>query len=155
MHDNSAHGDRGETLIELLISVVLLGSIVGATLVAMSTTVRSTLWERERATAQMWLQSAVDALEENSALDCNEEGRTEATLRAEYDTVIQAVVDPPPGWTADQIRVVEPIRFWDANQDFQLVCYGDLGFDLQLVEIEVSSPDGSIVERVQAVIGSG
>jgi Tfp pilus assembly protein PilV len=155
MHGKSTRGDRGETLIELLIAVVLLGSVVGATLVAMSTTVRSTLWERERATAQMWIQSAVEALEETTALDCNEDGRTEVSLRADYEAAIRSSVEPPPGWSAEQIRVVPPVLFWDTNNQFQSVCYDDVGLDLQLVEIEVSSSGGSVVESVEVVIGSG
>lgn len=138
----------------MLIAVVLLGTIVGTTLTAMTTTVRSTAWERDRATAQMWLQSAIEVLDETAALDCNENGATEATLRAEYEATIRTSVTPPPGWSSDQLRIVEPVQFWDPGLEFQASCYDDFGFDLQLIELEVASPDGTVIERVQSVIGS-
>jgi prepilin-type N-terminal cleavage/methylation domain-containing protein len=145
--------DRGDTLIEVLISIVLLGTAVAATLSGLGATVNATAIERDRATAQMWLQSAVEALQDSSTLDCNEAGRTEPTLRANYVDVLRATVPPPPGWDATQLHIASPIRFWNPRMQFQDVCYDDYGFQLQLVELEVSSPDGEVIEQLQAVIG--
>lgn len=147
--------DRGDTFLEVLIAIVLLGTVVAATLTGLSTTVTGTAMERDRATAQMWLQSSIEALKEAPTEDCNDPGQTEASLRATYEEAVRTAVPPPPGWDTAQLRIVPPVRFWDPRLRFQDVCYDDYGFELQLIELEVSSPDGVIIERVHAVVGGG
>lgn len=147
--------DRGDTFLEVLIAIVLLGTVVASTLTGLGATVNGTAYERDRATAQMWLQSAIEALQETPTQDCNDTGQTEASLRAAYESAVRAAVPPPPGWEAVQLRIVPPVRFWDPRLRFQDVCFDDYGYELQLIELEVSSPDGEIIERVHAVVGGG
>jgi len=147
--------DRGDTFLEVLIAIALLGTIVAATLTGLGVTVNGTALERDRATAQMWLQTSIEALKEEPEHDCNDDGQTEATLRAAYEDVVRAAVPPPPGWEEAQLRIVPPVRYWDPSLRFQDQCYDDYGFELQLIELEVSSPDGVVIERVHAVIGGG
>jgi prepilin-type N-terminal cleavage/methylation domain-containing protein len=147
--------DRGDTLIEVMITIVLLGTVVAATLTALSATVTGTRLERDRSVAQLWLQSASEFLRESSVQDCNDPGQTEATIRASYESSIRGGVVPPNGWDTGQLRVVEPVLFWDPTFRFQSACYDDFGFELQLVEIEVVAPGGDVSERVEVVIGGG
>lgn len=147
--------DRGESLLEVLITVALLGTVVAATLTALSTTVRGTSQERDRALAQLWLQSAVDSLRATPVQDCNDPGQTEPVIRAAYETAVRSASTPPPGWEPTQLSVAPPVLFWDPNLRFQSVCYDDYGFELQLVELQVVPPNGHGVERVQVVLGGG
>ncbi|MEY2958345.1 MAG: hypothetical protein RLZZ01_913 [Actinomycetota bacterium] len=147
--------DRGDTLIEVMITIVLLGTVVAATLTALSATVAGTRLERDRSVAQLWLQSASEFLRESAVQDCNDPGQTEATIRSAYETSIRTGIAPPNGWDPTQLRVVEPVRFWDPTFRFQSACYDDFGFELQLVEIEVTAPGAEVVERVEVVIGGG
>jgi hypothetical protein len=150
-----ADRDRGDTLLEILIAIVLLGTIVASTLTGLGVTVNGTAMERDRATAQMWLQSSIEALKQAPTQDCNDVGQTESSLRTAYEDAVRAAVPPPPGWDAAQLRIVPPVRFWDPRLQFQDACYDDYGFELQLIELEVSSPDGEVIERVHAVVGGG
>lgn len=147
--------DRGDTLIEVLIAIVLLGTVVASTLTGLGVTVNGTAMERDRATAQMWLQSSIEALKQTPTEDCNDTGQTEVTLRTAYEDAVRAAVPPPPGWDEAQLRIVPPVRYWDPRLRFQDVCYDDYGYELQLIELEVSSPDGEVIERVHAVVGGG
>ena len=147
--------DRGESLLEVLITVALLGTVVAATLTALSTTVRGTSMERERAMAQLWLQSAVDSLRSTPVEDCNDPGQTESTIRAAYESAVRTGSPPPPGWASSQLTVAPPVLFWDPNLRFQSVCYDDYGFELQLVELQVVPLSGDNPERVQVVLGGG
>ncbi|MFZ8996862.1 MAG: type IV pilus modification PilV family protein [Ilumatobacteraceae bacterium] len=147
--------DRGDTLIEVMITIVLLGTVVAATLTALSAAVSGTRVERDRSVAQLWLQSASEFLRESAVQDCNDPGQTEATIRAAYEGAVREGVVPPDGWDVTQLRVVEPVLFWDPAFRFQSECYDDFGFELQLVEIEVTAPAGDLRERVEVVIGGG
>lgn len=138
-----------------MITIVLLGTVVAATLTALSAAVNGTRIERDRSVAQLWLQSASEFLRESAVEDCNDPGQTEATIRAAYETAVREGVVPPSGWDPTQLRVVGPVQFWDPTFRFQSQCYDDFGFELQLVEIEVAAPTGDVRERVQVVIGGG
>ena len=156
MRTTSRHpSDRGDTFLEILIAIALLGTIVAATLTGLGVTVSGTALERDRATAQMWLQSSIEALKVAPAQDCNDDGQTEATLRAAHENSVRTAVPPPPGWETAQLRIVPPVLYWDPSLRFQDQCFDDYGYELQLIELEVVSPNGDIIERVHAVIGGG
>lgn len=151
-HDRSpARRDVGATLVEILISIVLLGMGVAAMLTALQVTISATVTERDHANAHAWLQSAADTLYGWERMDCTD--NTLAQIEAGYQSVLENSQDPE-GWHAvgGLIQVVSPVLFWDGDQ-YQSVCYDDQNINLQLITIQVSNPDGKIVETVQVVKG--
>jgi hypothetical protein len=65
----------------------------------------------------------------------------------------------PTGWEEWQIRVVPPVQVWDGSRYWNpddpaapQSCFEPL-FLLQLITIQVVSPDGKIIENRQVVKG--
>jgi prepilin-type N-terminal cleavage/methylation domain-containing protein len=144
--------DRGVSLIEILISVVLLGLGIVAMLTTLGVAIDASATERDHANAHAWLQSAADVLYGHERLDCGTQSASlEPTIRAAYETAVQTA-DNPEGWTDDRIRIVAPVLFWD-GEIYQSTCYDDENINLQLITIEVRNPSNEIVETVQVVKG--
>lgn len=142
--------DRGTTLIEILISITLLGAGVAAMLTTLATTVTATTTERDHANAHAWLQSATDVLYGEQRVDCDD-----PDLEDIYRAVINTTQDPEGWWEASNpgaIELVSPVLFWDGDI-YQGTCYDDQNVNLQLITIRVSDPDGRIVESVEVVKG--
>lgn len=146
-------------MIEILISIVLMGSIIAGTLATLRATIVSGVVHRDHSNAHVWLQSAADVLYSSPKVACDETlpDQGEAAVRAVYEAVIDSVGNPE-GWQDSQIRVVPTIEFWnaaniDADPDieyfFASTC--DPMRALQLIEIEVRSTDGDILESVEIV----
>ena len=147
-------------MVEVLVAIVLLGGIVGATLTALRATVLSGTIHRDHTNAHAWLQSASDLLYARDTVPCNagaaDQGRG-AVLDA-YNLTADAVQNPQ-GWLDPQITVID-VQFWngtDLNGDgridyrFATTCQTDLA--LQLLTIQVKSPNGRILETVSIVKG--
>jgi type II secretory pathway pseudopilin PulG len=147
--------DSGVTLIEILISIVLLGLVVGAMLTTLAVTVNASAMERDHANAHAWLQTASDVLYGLERHDCGTIlAGQEAVVREFYETEIKDpdVASNPEGWPTDNIEIVEPILFWDGDV-YQETCYDDQNINLQLITIRVRNLDNQIVETVQVVKG--
>jgi hypothetical protein len=140
------------TFVEVLVAIVLFGTVVIATLTAARVSITGSRIERDHARAHQWLQSAVAALDSLEQPDCLS---GEASVRGQYQTHLQTQTISPPGWANTQITVVEPVRFWDGEN---YLTEGEPGFDcgaasLQLLTIRVRDPDQEIIEEVQVVKG--
>lgn len=157
--DGGRHRDRGFTLIEVVISIVLLGLVVAGSLAALRGTVLAGTLHRDHSNAHAWLQSASDVLYAAPKVYCNPAApdKGEAAVRRAYDLVVDSV-ENPEGWTNRQIRVVPKVQFWnagniDADADIEYF-FGskcDPSLTLQLVVIEVRAPSGRIIETVELV----
>jgi hypothetical protein len=150
--------DQGVSLIEILVAVVLIGTAVLAVIGAVLISITGSKLERDHARAHQWLQSAVGVLQESPRLDCVT--RTEEQIRLEYQTIIRSnPIINPPGWADSQLDVVPPVKVWngDAYIDPRTtaptpnLCFDGQGFRLQLITIQVQSPDGDIIETVEVV----
>lgn len=151
--------DRGVTLIEIVISVVLISTIVLGTMAALRTTTIAGGLHRDHSNAHAWLQSASDILYAAPKVDCDGSlpDNGEANVRSAYNTVVDGVPHPQ-NWSNWQIRVVPTVQFWnagnlDADPDIEYY-FGpdcDPSLSLQLVEIEVRNTDGAIIETVEIV----
>lgn len=141
------------TLVESLVSIVLVGTLAVAGMVTLRTTVIASTLDRDHANAHAWLQTASDVLYGTEREDCGTETASrEADLRAAYTTVIQAT-ENPEGWPAANIRIVPPVKFWDGVSAYGTTCYDDAGINLQLIKLEVRDMSGKIVENVEIVKG--
>jgi hypothetical protein len=147
------------TLVELLLAIVLMGGVVAGTMATLRATVISSTLHRDHSNAHGWLQSSSDILyaAPKVACDGSQPDNGEATVRAAYESVVDGVANPQD-WQDWQIRVVPPVQFWnaanlDADPDIEFFfgsdCDPSLG--LQLIEIEVRSTNGKIIESVEIV----
>lgn len=149
--------DHGVTFVEILVSIVLLGTAVVGTLAGVRATIMATTQERDHAKAQQWLQSAVGVIEGTDFGDCSSPSDGE-TIRSYYETEINDPVtgaQVPFGFEGGTITVPVIPSVWDGSgfDDFanQTFCYDDQLLRQQLVTIEATSPDGETVEQVQVI----
>lgn len=166
MHAERSEPDRGSSLIEILISVVLLGTVVIATLGATFSSVVGTRLARDQAKAHQWLQSAEGVLQATKRVGCDYDPVNvpedaaftdgEEKVRLEYEEDIRGVVVSPIAWQDSQITVLYPVKIWDGNKYWEPAaapkpCFDADGYLLQLVTLQVTSPDGDIIETIQVV----
>jgi Tfp pilus assembly protein PilV len=150
--------DQGLSLVEVLVAIVLLGTTIVATLIALRTTVTGTRIERDHARAGQWLESAATQIRNAPFGECDEvtpgvfESRDDA-----YDAYQLAVdtADPPVGWDPVQISIDFDIQVWTgtawAPYTINSACVDDTGPRLQLVTITVESPNREIIETIEVV----
>lgn len=155
--------DRGVTFIEVLVAVVLLGTVGVGVLAALRVSVDATRLERDHARAYQWLQSANGVLQASPRVSC---GYTlpddalyasgEEKVRLQYEDAIRSSVVNPPGWGDSQITVLAPVKVWDGSRYWDPAaapkpCYDSDGYLLQLITLQVTSPDGDIIESIEVV----
>jgi prepilin-type N-terminal cleavage/methylation domain-containing protein len=147
--------DRGMSFIEVLVAVVLLGTAVVGTLAAVRATVIGTRLERDHAKAHQWLQSASENVRGTVRWGCDT--YTETQIREHYQNeVVRLPANNPTDWPDERIEIVRPVKVWDGEQYLDPYtapqnCYDNQGKFLQLVTIQVLSPDGDIIESVEVV----
>lgn len=141
--------DRGATLVEISIAIVLLGIGVTSMLTMLTVTIKASATERDHANAHAWLQTGADVLYGRDRLDCDD--NTPAQIHSAYDATVKGTSNPG-GWPASNISVIPPVLYWDGDI-YQNTCYDNEGILLQLITIEVRNPEGRIVETVQVVKG--
>jgi prepilin-type N-terminal cleavage/methylation domain-containing protein len=146
-----ARRDRGVTFIELLVAIVLLGTVVVATVTALHASIVASRVDRDHANAHAWLQSATDVLYGVSRADCGDLGTPDAAaVLATYQTVVRAVPNPE-AWPASQISISE-VAFWDGSS-FGTNCFDDVAKTLQRIRLRVVGTDGLTLEDVEIVKG--
>jgi type II secretory pathway pseudopilin PulG len=151
--------DDGSTFIELLVAIVLLGTVVVAVLAAVRVTIIATTTEREHSRAAQWLQSAEKAIDSAPFGNCSLVlGVPQSSFNAlqEYNAAVQAV-PVPVGWSANQISVqrATDIDVWDGDSwepySTTSACFDDTGLRLQRIRLTVENPDGQIIETLEVV----
>jgi len=147
--------DAGTTFIEVLVAIVLLGTVVIATLTALQTTVIATRVSRDHSKAEQWLQSAIGVLQAYDFADCTSPADGD-DVQAAYQAAITAGAPPPEGFTGGSTSIfVNVPEVWDGTAyvafDSQTQCVDNNKLRQQLVTITVTSPDGSITEDVEVV----
>lgn len=167
----SRRGDRGFTLTEVLVSIVLMGTVITVILTAILTLIRVSSSSNDAAKVEAVLTSAADRLAGWAYLSCPEANDTG------YDVIVSAAADDVH-WTHENAIIIKTIRYWDpllgAPADAAtdpnpadggwadtnaLVgsdgCGEDVNFTttrtLQQVTIEARSPDGAIVRQLEVV----
>lgn len=87
--------DRGLSLIEILISIVLLSTAVLAVVAVLGTSIHASGVDRDLATAYEYVQSASDEIYEANRVPCYQ---GLAAVKAAYDAAVK-LAPVPPGWT--------------------------------------------------------
>ena len=113
--------DRGDTLIEVLCTIVILGSAIAALLTGLGTTVLSSARHRDQATGNALLRSYAEAVKQSTRagyINCATSynvAATAYTLPGGWDPPTNQVVTPPgcpggtdPGTQRVTITIVTP-----------------------------------------------
>jgi Tfp pilus assembly protein PilV len=137
---STVRGDRGETLIELMVAVMILSTAVVALVGAIALTVRVSDIHRKQATAGASVRAFAEALATKVA--ATPTGYHDATCAtpANYTGMYTA----PTGFTA----TVTAVKFWSGSA-FVATC-PDNG--VQLVSLSVASNDGRASETLDVVL---
>lgn len=164
--------DAGATFIELLVSIVLLGTAVVAVLVALQASTVASTTDAEHARAFVYLHEASDAVFLTSRMSCL--GATQADLIDHYDDAFVGLTKPQ-GW--DSVTpVITKIEFLNASDASGATVYtwGPLCFEgavdadgdgtiesdedftdtplySQKITISVTSPDGGFTKILETV----
>ena len=157
-----AHRDGGFSMIEVLISIVLMGLVITATMSLLRVTVMASSTDRDHSNAHAWLQTGADVLYARELRPCEPAGATainKAVIIESYEETLQQT-DNPEEWPDGNIKIYD-LQFWHINMDpvtkFTEEGWGDLcdslDTNLQRIGIEVRSETGEIVERVEVIIG--
>lgn len=149
--------DVGLSLVEVIISVVLLGMAVVAVVTALRVTVTGSAIERDHARSHQLLQSAAGVVQSTARISC-EGASGEKTMRYGYQAALEsptAGVQVPDGWGAWTVTVLPSVEVWDGTHYWQpgqspQNCY-EPAYQLQLITLEAKSPDGRIVRTRQVV----
>ena len=142
--------DRGETLIEVVLAVAILGITVVAIMGGMVTTILGSDIHRKQSVATTVLTGSAEVLKEPATTfePCA------TTTSAGYLAAV-AAVNRPAGWPAP---VITSLSYWDGTA-FQSTCYDKAAFGrllrLQQITLRVSSPDGRSVETLDLVKRDG
>jgi type II secretory pathway pseudopilin PulG len=137
--------DRGETLVELLVTVVILGTAVVAIVAALGTAIRVSDIHRKQANAGAYLRAYAEALETYVAK--NPSGYQPCPVGAAYDGKLTIVA--PDDVRFDQPSVVS-VEYWTGTA-WQSACpASDVG--VQRVKLQVRSQDGRVDETLTVVL---
>lgn len=132
--------ERGTTLVELLVTIVILGLAIVALLGGLTTAVVVSDQHRQQGVTDAAVHSYAEAVAAQGYVDCASLATYQAP--AGYTT--------PPGYTSRVTR----IRFWNAStRAFDLTACpstGDTG--AQLVRVSVRSPQGRGVHTLDVVL---
>jgi type II secretory pathway pseudopilin PulG len=146
--------DRGATYVELLVSIVLIGTSVVATLVAVRATLTATSIDNERAEARVWLLEAASQIEATTTIPCT--GTNDEAIRSAYAAAADvAAAARPANWTAGSL-LVKDVTFLGRTDPNAGYAFGDCLADpnhphlAQLVKLEVTMPSGE-VETLETV----
>lgn len=140
--------DQGNSFVEILVSIALMGTIVVTLLLAMQTTIRLSKISDDQAKVESVMASAADRVANFAYKPCpgyNGDDR--------YLSIAQAAA-PAVGWTGSTVTIDE-VQFWqpgsqswgpanglDASQCNASISLTD-SRTLQKIRIRVTSPDGS------------
>jgi Tfp pilus assembly protein PilV len=132
--------DRGETLLEILVAVVLLGVAVVSVVGALLTTVQMSDLHRKQASAAVAARDYAETVERRVAAG----GYVGCAAASAYQPSAVAF-GTPAGYTASTTSV----RYWSGS-GWTAACSADQG--LQLATLEVRSADGRADERTAVVL---
>lgn len=130
--------ERGESLLELMIAIALMGVAVVALMAGVATTITISDTQRKQATAAMTVRDYAEALQEYVA---------DGNYRNCATTYAVPGFTPPAGFSA---RVVPgSVQYWTGLLWLPL-CLPDQG--LQRLRVSVRSEDGRVEERLDLVL---
>ena len=153
--------DRGNSLVEMLIVIVLMGMVVTAVLAGIRVSIRASSIDRDHAAAFAWLQAGSDAVHNHPRVPCTADGLGRIQAMADYDAIVQTV-PPPPVWDGNGTIAVTDVEYlgragvdddfsWSSTFCFEGGAFTDSPLYTQRVTIEVVFPNASTVQTLETV----
>ena len=149
-------GDRGSTFIELLVAIVLLGTVVVGTLAGLRAAITGSEIDRDHSRAFVWLQSATDAIATTPYLSCAT--NAPGVILGAYRAAVAAVPrpdgwDPTSGATIDVTSVTYLSRSAGVDVWGSTCASGNAASPVypQLVAIRVTDPDGELIRTLEVI----
>ena len=135
-----AHDERGDTLVEVLMTIVILAVAFVGILSGLATAIRLSGIHRGQANADVVLTSAAESVKNQTYIPCP------AVILTSYSPT--SGVTLPTGWAASNVTVTS-VQKWNGTS-FQASCPStDQG--LELVTITATTPDGKSSETVDVI----
>ncbi|MCU1459277.1 MAG: hypothetical protein JWL73_3369 [Actinomycetia bacterium] len=140
IRSRAGHSERGDTLLEILISVTILGTSFVAILAGLGTAINLSSQGRGVANAQVVAVSAADIVKNQTYVAC-------ATV-AGGSYVPTTGLTLPSGWTTANVKVTT-IKYLNGTA-WATTCPAT-DQNVELVTVTATSPDGRGVESVDLV----
>ena len=142
MNDRPSRSERGDTLIEVIVSVVILGIVTAGLLAGMTTTIASSTISRNQANAEAVLTSVAEALRDP----------TSYPYQCPGNYALGTIPNLPTGWSTSQVTITSEGQWDDASQQFLPACA--VPAQMQKLNITVRSPDGALTWSREIVKGA-
>lgn len=150
------HGDRGASFVEVLVAIVLLGTVVVAALAGLRASIIGTEVDEDSARSQAWLQAATDEIYGTPYLGCDTNSAANIVLA--YQSAADAATRPN-GWASGATIVVTDVRYlsgtgtseaWGAHST---CAAGNAGSPIypQLIFLRVTDPEGIFTARLEVI----
>lgn len=139
MTEQAPRSERGDTLVEVIVSVVILGIVTAGLLAGMTTTTASSNISRNQADAEAVLTSVSEAVRDPTAYPYQCPG----------DYTLGALPSLPTGWSASLVTITSDGQ-WNGSV-FQPACADPA--QMQKLTITVHSPDGQLTWTREIVKG--
>jgi len=134
-----ARNERGDTLVELLITITVVGISFVALLSGLATAIRLSATHRGQANADVVLVSAAESVKNQSYVAC-----PDVTLLS-YDPTQGVTL--PSGWSSSDVAITS-VKGWNGTA---FVSCPPIDGKLQLITITATTPDGESTENVDVV----
>ena len=141
----AASTDRGYTLIEMLIAIVLMGTIVLSIMGGMWAVVRASRQSDERAKVQAVLGSAADRVSVLIHNNCPEESGVYELFASKAASSV--------GWDSSSVRIVD-YKYWDGASwvdDCNLTAGLTVKRTLQKLTIEATAPGSGYTGQLEII----
>lgn len=136
-------GERGDTLIELLVAVVVMGIAVVAVSGGIAVSVRMSDIHRKQTQAGVYIRDFAEAVE--NAVQASPSAYAACAPAGTYDAYYTI---PGAGFT---VAAPTPVRYWDsATSAFGTTCTTDAG--VQQLSLRIDSTDTRVSETLVIII---
>ena len=134
-----ARSERGDTLIEVLIAITVVGISSTALLAGLATAINLSATHRGQADADVVLVSAADSVKNQTYVACP------GVSTSSYNPTLG--VSLPSGWSSSNLTI-SSVKGWNGTG---FVSCPAIDAKLQLVTITATTPDGRSTESVDVV----
>jgi Tfp pilus assembly protein PilV len=135
--------DRGESLVELLVAIVIMSTAVVALLAGLATAIVVSDQHRKQAVAGAQVRTFAEAVER--AVNGSPSAYVDCGSLNTYRSVFHPAFSADPGYE----REVVAVRYWTGSS-FSTGCGPDPG--VQRVTVQVASDDDRAVETIDVII---
>lgn len=131
--------ERGDTLVEVMITIVIAGIAFVSLLTGLATAIRLSGTHRGQANANVVLVSAADSVKSQTYVGCP------AVTTSSYNPTQGVTL--PSGWSSSNVTILS-VKGWNGTA---FVACPATDQKLQLVTIKATTPNGESAEQVDVV----